>query len=286
MSLYQIDNYNIYLKSNTIRITTFSKRVFQSELNYNDFILCENEEDLFILLDNYLSKNEIIFTVGNNNIIASIKINLPPLKTKEITFMIPEIREIMDIKDAQIIKLNSIIKDFNTKFDMLSDKIKELEERSNNRVFLEGSKIGIFKDITDLVLFGPGVAHNYGELYNHQFISSNKYYFEHKDISNIKYLNNLVKLKIEHNYITSDFSDLKYLDKLEELEFTCVEKLTDISFCKYLTKLRILKIKSCLLIEDINILAQCENLVELHINGSSNIKNTQLLINPKLKINK
>jgi len=286
MSIYQIDNYNVYLKGNTIRITTaISKRAFQCELNYADFILCDNEEDLFTLLDSYLSKNEIIFKLEKNNIIASIKILLPPLKTKEVKFMIPEVRETMDIKDAQIIKLNDIIKDFNYKFNMLSDKIKEIEERTNNRVFLEGNKIGIFKDITDLVLFGNSRMYE-DQLYNHNFINSNCYYFNHINISNIKYLDKLVTLKIEYNNITTDFSNLKYLSQLENLEFLGVGQLTDISFCKYLTKLKVLKIKSCSNIEDVNILAQCENLIELDIHGSNKIINTQLLINPKLKISK
>lgn len=145
MTTYQMNNYNICLKLNNLLIVdTISKRVFQCELNYKDFILCDNDEDLYDLLNEKLLDKNISFELVKDYLVGSLKISISTTKFKEIKFEIPETVENKDM--IQIIELQKI------QIDLLTDKIIKMENKMNSILFFEMDQSFINSNIESLWL--------------------------------------------------------------------------------------------------------------------------------------
>lgn len=284
MSFFTVDNYTVYLRNNIIRIVTKNHRVFQVELNYNDFIFCDSNEDLYDFLCNLFTEEDIDFKIDDHKITAHYDLTIHN-KTKTLTFEIPEIREKMDSKETQIIEMNSTIEQFKTQLSELTKRFEMLEKRNSNFIVLHGSKLSIPTNIDKLTLIGsqgnPDGHIGIGEMIRPT--ENNCYFFDHPDISNIEYLPNLTHLTIRYNSCTRNFSKLSKLTKLREIKFEDSYCLEDISFCAKLPQLSKLILRNCKKVVDINILKDCKNLTELTITGSGVI-NTEALTSPTLKI--
>jgi hypothetical protein len=98
-NIYNISDLTIFLKSNNIKIINKSNQIFQTDLDYNNFIICNDNEDLYSLLDDYLKNNKVSFETSESKIILTMEIKIPSIKSKYISIDIPEIIDILDNKD-------------------------------------------------------------------------------------------------------------------------------------------------------------------------------------------
>jgi len=152
MTTYIINDYQIYIKSNIVKIVSEDCRTFQIEL--------DNSQEIF-------SNKDIIIEESSNKLIINIG-------SRKI--YIPEIINDFDFGDIQINSLKKIINDMNKTMLLMNDKIKELEndkkiiklestieeiKKENellksylgNNIFLHGSRMGINKFTLRLTLY-------------------------------------------------------------------------------------------------------------------------------------
>ena len=90
MTSYKVDEMVVYLKSNIIKVLTSGKREFEANLDYRDFLVCENNDDLYKFLDYQLKNNLIKFKFVKDKLETSVIIKIPPFDNKLITFKLSE----------------------------------------------------------------------------------------------------------------------------------------------------------------------------------------------------
>jgi hypothetical protein len=299
---YIINTFNIYLKSNNIKIITPSQRMFQSELNYNNFIICNDNEDLFSLLDSCLKNNKISFELCRNKIILHMVIDLPPVKSKNLNIEIPELQNDIDIKDMHILKQESIINDFNKKISELENKIEKLSELENkieklselenkieklnkiltkqDYVVLPGFNYIIPIDTKNLIIIFNDFISELRNGSNPSFSNFTKYY--NNNINNHSNISNVMMINI-NSYIRNEnynFENIKYLTKLKTLiidnpSYTnCEYNIDNILNIKYLVNLEELIILGFNII-DISFVKDLNKLKSLNISNNTVIRNIE-----------
>jgi len=269
MTSYKVDEMVVYLKSNIIKVLTSGKREFEANLDYRDFLVCENNDDLYKFLDYQLKNNLIKFKFVKDKLETSVIIKIPPFDNKLITFKLSENKSKLTCTDVDIIQIKNLMNDFNNKLHLMNLKIKELEEKDNH-IFLQGSKIGIPIETVKLNL----IVTNYD--YMISILSNPDSYICNINITNIKYLSNLEELIITKSSIDNDkwtinnFENIKYLSNLKKLVINDFNELKDLSFLLYLSKLEHLAFNDCVLdnvnIQQIQSLKQIKTLVDVYIN--------------------
>jgi hypothetical protein len=313
-NIYNINDLTIFLKSNNIKIINKSNKIYQIDLDYNNFIICNDNEDLFSLLDDYLKNNKVLFEISESKIILTMEIKIPSIKSKNISIDIPEIIDIFDNKDIQILKQEKLINELNKIIGLL-----ENNPIRNNFVILPNfdSIIPIQTECLIIILydykyeFETGKHNHFNNFIlkkifknvitpyvkNNTTLSNTKviypkynYNFETYDFENIKYLTNIKKLIVYNydeysDYSIINFSNIKYLHILEEL-YIIKLSFKNIEFIKELKELKKLHINDNNSIDNIELLSSCEKLVELDISYCPNLKNINYLKNSKLKIRK
>ena len=125
MTSYTIDSYQIYIKSNIVKIVSEDCRTFQIEL--------DNPQEIF-------SNKDITFEESSNKLIINIG-------SRKI--YIPEIINDFDFGDIQITSLKKIINDMNKTMLLMNDKIKELE--NDNKIIKLESTIEEIKKENELL---------------------------------------------------------------------------------------------------------------------------------------
>ena len=160
---FQIDNYCIMLKLNTLSIIDASTKIqYKKELKAEELILCDNEDDVYELLNEKLTDNLISFELGEDHLVATLKIT----KTKEIKFNIPKVineellpsdisepKDLIKIIEAQKIQINLL--------NLLINKTTELENKMNSVLFFELAQVFIRNDVEYLKLGGDGYGSQY-----------------------------------------------------------------------------------------------------------------------------
>jgi hypothetical protein len=243
-----------------------------------------------------------------------MEIKIPSIKSKNISIDIPEIIDIFDNKDIQILKQEKLINELNKIIGLL-----ENNPIRNNFVILPNfdSIIPIQTECLIIILydykyeFETGKHNHFNNFIlkkifknvitpyvkNNTTLSNTKviypkynYNFETYDFENIKYLTNIKKLIVYNydeysDYSIINFSNIKYLHILEEL-YIIKLSFKNIEFIKELKELKKLHINDNNSIDNIELLSSCEKLVELDISYCPNLKNINYLKNSKLKIRK
>lgn len=160
---FQIDNYCIMLKLNTLSIIDATTKIqYQKELKPEELILCDNEDDVYELLNEKLTDNLISFELDEDHLVATLKIT----KTKEIKFNIPKVineellpsdisepKDLIKIIEAQKIQINLL--------NLLINKTTELENKMNSVLFFELAQVFIRNDVEYLKLGGDGSYSQY-----------------------------------------------------------------------------------------------------------------------------
>ncbi len=104
MSSYKVGELMVYLKSNIIKVITSGKREFEGHLDYRDFVVCANNDDLYKFID-YQIKNKLIsFKLVKNKLEVSIDFIIPPFN-KSITFKLHENKNKLNCNDIDIIDM-------------------------------------------------------------------------------------------------------------------------------------------------------------------------------------
>lgn len=312
MSTYQIDNYNIMLKLTTIVVNDIvNKRIFQTELNYNNFILCENDDDLYELLNEKLLDKSIKFELYENRLIGSLKINISSTKFKEIKFEIPEVEYSFNHISNSTIDTNNLSETIElqkNQIELLIKKVTELEAKSHDILFFEEAQQFIRSNCTHLCIgcnhnkfdtrhFTPITVNQSRQIINrmsgdipsnrtYKFINGPNSHINNEDLLNFQYLTNLIELHIYgYSYLTlNNLNPFSNLINLEVLHIEYFKDLVDISVLRKYKKLKYLYLVCCPNLEDISCLKDCPELIYLDISQSPNIKNLLMLTNPKLQI--
>lgn len=292
---YQIDDYTVYLKSNLIKVITIDQRTFELELDYNNFFVCNDNDELYLLLDSYLLNNNVEFILEKNKLIFNIKIDIGPLK------------RIVKIEIPEIINNSDDVATLMKKINILTNKVSILEKRLGYAVFFNDnyvqpinikSKIMIIGDPNYMNKFSITAGkddfgldanilkmYNEHDLYLYTMLTSRYYlYNENPNLDNIKFMTELEILFIKTDYkIIDNINNIRYLEKLKVLHLGKTD-IKNINFCKYLNNLEYLILEELNDLEDINILDNCNKLKILKIIKCPNIKNINKLCNPKLEI--
>ena len=141
MTSYKVGELTVYLKSNIIKVITSGKREFEAYLNYKDFLVCDNNDDLYKFLDHQIKNNLIKFRFVKDKLETLVIIKIPPFDDKNIVFRLTELKNKLTCNDVEIIQMRNLIDEFDIKLNLLNLKIQELEEKENN-FFFKGSKVG------------------------------------------------------------------------------------------------------------------------------------------------
>jgi hypothetical protein len=227
MTSYIIDTYQIYIKSNIVKIVSEDCRTFQIEL--------DNPQEIF-------SNKDIIIEESSNKLIINIG-------SRKI--YIPEIINDFDFGDIQISSLKKIINDMNKTMLLMNDKIKELENKVDNyekladHIFFEGSLLPVSINIEKLTLVIKETIYmsdydinnksicDYGDNQNlNKNTGSDKYYnimitngnyrslinikinvIFCKNINNVLFLQNIKKLELFNmiDIYSNEISNTKYI---------------------------------------------------------------------------
>lgn len=322
MTTYEINNYIVTLKLNTIIVNDkINKRIFQTELDYNNFILCENDDDLYDLLNEKLLEKSINFYLDNNRLIGTLRINITTTKFKEIKIEIPEVDYNFNHIQCTPLDTNNLSQTIElqkNQIELLIKKVTELEAKSNSILFFEEANQFIRSNCTHLCLnYGPNCnnidfKNNYQSEHsikatkslhgsNYEIIVNRMTQIKMGDIPykfikiitiedmyNFQYLINLVELHIQlqgYNKINMiNLTAFNNLTNLEVLYISGSSELNDISTIRKFKKLKYLYLIDCINLEDISCLKDCPELIYLDISRSPNIKNLLMLTNPKLQI--
>lgn len=296
MPSFKVENYMINFNISNIRVVNHQNRIFQCDLRYEEFELVDSQDELWNFLNDSLSRKDVSFETEKNKLIMKINVNLG-FKSKVINYEIPEVREELDYRDEQISESLKLIKSFEEKMEELVKRLERVEKKNMGCVILPSCPYVISENIKELELIGTHASPVYQYSHNITIIKNSvnplisvsnfktRHLFDHPDLSNIKFLEELVKLEISHNNMTNDFSSIGECMNLIELTLYDCANLSNLDFCKNLKKLKYINVENSNKKTEINCNALCElpSLEVFTITGSG-VRNTEKLTNPKLRI--
>jgi hypothetical protein len=230
MSNYDINNYKITLELNHIIIKN-DNNIYETNIDYNIFKICENNEQIYDLLNEKILNKQISFEKYDDYLECIINIT----KKDYIIFNIPKVTD--NYKLINITEIDELIKLVNSQkkqIELLSNKISELEINKNEILFFELANINIKNNTKFLSL---GTKSKYIDIL---CFNKNTHKVDILDLYNITYnYNNIIRLKPEYkNIYIKEFNhkNEKLMECLSELvifnnavEFKEFRKLIDTS---------------------------------------------------------
>lgn len=223
MSQYQINKYYIRLDINNIYIVnTYSLNTFTKNLDYDDFLLCNNNSDLYELLNEALINKNIIFNQCEYNLICKIKINFTFKYKINITFEVPRIF----IVKSQLPQSNKYYKMY-----MYLKNMNSLTNNITKYLFLGNIYESVLlNDIKHYdILLELKTINNYNRLINELFESD----FLEEDMLLI--LKNYTKLLDMHENNRLEFKNIpRYIKYIDIYTYNDILNLNYCSNLKYL----------------------------------------------------